>query len=683
MRFSLFLQTVLTTLALLPIAGAEFAEVVVYGDSPSAITATIEIAESSKDVLLVSPVEHIGGIIVNGLGSQDVDRRAGNAKPIGGLTREFFVRIAKAYDQEASAPRYKFRSSLAEQAIDSWLAEKKVRVLRGKRISEAKGAVSKVNGRITGFTCEDGTEVQGRIFIDGTVEGDLMAFSGVSYAWGREGNAKYGETVGGVIDPTHEQQFRVKVDPYNTPGDPASGTIFGVQNEAVGTHGDADKSAMGFCLRLPLTKDPENKIAITEPEGYRVSDYEIYRRFFAAGGMNDWLDGPGRPSKDPKARLIDLGSWHELSANFYGRNHGYPDGTYAERKAIYDEHRRYTQGLIYFLSTDPSVPAKARNEWAQWGLCKDEFTDNDGWPRMLYLRSTRRMISDYVITEADVIARPRKGESGKILQPAPPVVDPIGIAWWFVDLHAARTVIKDGQVYNEGAFINYQNYGPFGIPYRSIVPRKSECTNLLVPSALSSSYAGYGAVRLEWTYLILGQSAGAAAVIALENDIAVQDVPYGELAERLTARGQKLAPVETAKVSGIIVDDQEAEVTGEWLRSTRYPGFHGAGYLHDNAEGKGSNSIRFTPDLPTAGDYDVYTIWSDKPPRAENVPVTITHATGTESILLNQQKGGFEWQLIGTWEFSKGSAGSVLFETIDTKGYVIADAVRFVRKSRP
>jgi hypothetical protein len=516
------------------------ADIVVYGDSPSSISAAIEAAENNTDVLLVSPVRHFGGIIANGLGSQDVDKRAGNAEPIGGLTREFFIRIARTYDHDATSPRYKFHSSRAGQAIDHWLAEKNILVLRNKRISEKPGSVTKEGGCITGFTCEDGTRISGKVFIDGTIEGDLMAFSGVSYTWGREGNDQYGETVGGVINPTLEQQFHFKVDPYNIPGDPSSGTIFGVQNEPVGTHGSADKSAMGFCLRLPLTKDPENKIPVTAPEGYNARDYELYRRFLAAGGGNDWLDGPGNKNDDRKAKLIDLGSWHELSGNFYGRNHGYPDGTYAERKRIYEEHRGYTQGLIHFLSTDPSVPVEIRAEWSQWGLCKDEFTDNGGWPRMLYLRSTRRMVSDYVITEADVIARPASSQCGRTLQPAPPVEDPIGVAWWFVDLHAARTVIKEGRVYNEGAFINYDNYAPFGIPYRSIIPKRADCTNLLVPSALSSSYAGYGALRLEWTYMVLGQSAGAAAVIALDKNLPVQDVPYPDLAAHLVSRGQKI-----------------------------------------------------------------------------------------------------------------------------------------------
>ncbi|MGE9267122.1 MAG: FAD-dependent oxidoreductase, partial [Verrucomicrobiales bacterium] len=357
------------------------ADIVVYGDSPSAISAAVEAKENGKDVLLVSPRKHLGGIIANGLGSQDVDQRAGNTQPIGGLTREFFLRVARQYDPTAKSPRYKFHSSKAEAAIDAWLAEKNIPVLRSKRLSEEDRAVSFKEQRISSFRCEDGSVISGKVFIDGTVEGDLMAAAGVGYTWGREGNAKYGETVGGVILPTREQQFRVKVDPYQKPGDPGSGVIFGVQNEAPGTHGEPDRSAMGFCLRLPLTKDPDNKIPITQPEGYDPADYELYRRFLAAGGSNNWLDGPGNKNNNPKAKLIDLGSWHELSGNYYGRNHGYPDGSYAERDAIYEHHRSYTQGLIYFLSHDPSVPEKIRAEWSQWGLCADEFTDNGGWPR--------------------------------------------------------------------------------------------------------------------------------------------------------------------------------------------------------------------------------------------------------------------------------------------------------------
>jgi len=511
------------------------ADIVVYGDSPSALSAAIELAESSHDVLLVCPVAHVGGMMVEGLGHQDIDKRSGSGEPIGGLSIELYTRIGKAYGN--AKPRYHFESKVAQRVIDEWLDEKKVRQIRSARLSEAKDAVAKDGSRITGITLEDGSKVTGRVFIDGTVEGDLMAAAGVSYAWGREGNASYGENVGGILNPTHKDQYKVAVDPYVVPGDPSSGVIKGVQNEPVGTHGAADRAAMGFCLRLPLTKNPDNKIPITAPPGYKAADYEIYRRYLAAGGKNDWVDGPGQPDANPNKKIFDLGSWHDLSGNFYGRNHDYPTASYAKRDEIYREHKEYTQGLIHFLSTDPSVPQAIRDEWSKWGLPADEFTDNGGWPRRLYVRCGRRMISDYVITEADV----RRDPIGSVT-PRPPVEDPIGICWWAVDLHNARTVIRNGKVYNEGAYFDLTNYKPFGIPYRSIVPKRAECTNLLVPSALSSSYAGYGAVRLEWTFMVLGQSAAAAAGMAVEKDLAVQDVPYANLKTHLLARAQKLEP---------------------------------------------------------------------------------------------------------------------------------------------
>jgi hypothetical protein len=380
---------------------------------------------------------------------------------------------------------------------------------------------------------ENGARIAGRIFIDGTVEGDLLAAAGVTYTWGREGNAKYGETVNGVINPTAKDQYTLAVDPYIIPGNLASGVIVGVQNETVGANGVGDKHIMGFCLRLPLTKNAANKIPITAPPNYTTNDYEIYRRFLAAGGRNNWLDGPGVIDASTTTKLFDLGSWHELSGNYYGCAQEYPDGDYAKRAAIYEEHRRFTQGLIYYLSTDPSVPIAIRHEWSRWGLCADEFTDNGGWPRRLYVRAARRMVSDYVITEANVRKMPTAG-----LTPAAQVEDPICVAYWPIDLHNARSVIQGGKVYNEGSYFDLGNYRPFGIAYRAIIPRRVECSNLLVPSALSSSYLGYSAIRLEWTFMNLGHSAGIAAALALEKNIDVQDVPYAELLPLLIDSGQ-------------------------------------------------------------------------------------------------------------------------------------------------
>lgn len=652
------------------------ADIVVYGDSPSAVTAAIELAGSRHDVLLVSPSMHVGGMMVEGLGYQDTDSRSGNGAPIGGLAREFYLRVAKVYTPSSTTPRYAFEAKVAEAVIDAWLVEKGVRQLRGRRLSEAPNAIRKNGTRITELTLDDGTRVAGRVFVDGTVEGDLMAFAGVTYTWGREGNAQYGETINGIINPTTANQYAVNVDPYVTPGVPSSGVLTGVQNEPVGVNGTGDLASMGYCFRLPLTKNPANKISITAPPGYQVATYELYRRYLAAGGMNDWLDGPGPIDASTTTKVFDLGSWHDLSANLYGRNHAYPDGTYAQRQQIYNEHKNFTQGLIYYLSTDPAVPASVRNEWSRWGLCADEFTDNGGWPRRLYVRAARRMVSDYVITEADV----RATAIGSLV-PRPAAADPVGLSYWPPDLHNARTVIRNGKVYNEGATFDLGNYRPFGIAFRALVPRRAECTNLIVPSALSSSYVGYGAVRLEWTFMVLGQSAGIAAAWALDRDADVQDVAYASLQPLLIAGGQVLSLDGTATGPEVIVDNTDAGVTlaGTWTPSTFYSGYYGTNYLHDGDTGKGTKSIRFTPTLPSAGTYRVYARWSADSTRSAAVPVDVAHAAGLAAVSVNQQQNSNTWNLLGTWPFNAGTGGYVLIRNTNTTGYVIADAVRFVR----
>lgn len=680
MKFSTILPVVFFLSALGNAAENQSADIVVYGDSPSALSAAIELAENSRDVLLVCPVAHVGGMMVEGLGHQDIDGRSGSGAPIGGLTAEFFLRIGKAYAPDAGKPRYHFEAKVAQRVINEWLEEKKVRQLRSARLSEEPGAVEKKDGRIVSLKLEGGGTITGKVFIDGTVEGDLMAAAGVTHTYGREGNAAYGENVGGILNPTSKDQYKVAVDPYVVPGDPASGVLTGVQNEEVGAHGAGDKAAMGFCLRLPLTRNPANKIPITAPPGYDPKNYELYRRYLEAGGMNEWLDGPGSADANPTKKLFDLGSWHDLSGNLYGMNHEYPVATHAGREAIYRYHKEFTQGLIWWLSTDPSVPQKIRDEWSRWGLPADEFTDNGGWPRRLYVRCGRRMISDYVITEADV----RRSAIGAVT-PRPAVSDSIGICWWPVDLHNARTVIRDGKVYNEGAYFDLKNYKPFGIPYRSIVPKRADCLNLLVPSALSSSYAGYGAVRLEWTFMVLGQSAAAAAAIAVEKDIAVQDVAYDELKNVLLDRKQKLVPDETS-ITGIILDNDASsgvEISGAWDVSTNVGGFQGADYLVDGDESKGSKTVRFTPSIPHTGEYALYTRWSADSKRADNVPVTVVHSSGTSALKLNQRANGNTWNLLGTFRFDKGSAGSVSFSNEGTNGYVIVDAIRLVAVKKP
>lgn len=270
-----------------------------------------------------------------------------------------------------------------------------------------------------------------------------------------------------------------------------------------------------------MTKHPDNQIPIERPSSYDRSQYEIYLRYAKQGGN---LFSPVANLPNGKT---DLGSWHDLSANLYGMNYAYPGGSYAERRKIYDYHRDFTHGLMYFLANDTELPESTRARWRGWGLCKDEFTDNGGWPRALYVRDARRMVSDVVITERHT----------QRVNPQP-VEDPVAVSYWPPDTHHVRRIVRDGAAYNEGFVFGGEDWGPFGISYRALVPRMAEVENLITPTVLSSSHVAYGAIRLEWTFMALGQAAGAAAGLAVESQLPFARVPYERLRDVLVRAGQ-------------------------------------------------------------------------------------------------------------------------------------------------
>ncbi len=635
-------------------------DVCVYGSSPAAMTAALQVRAQGLSVALVVPGQHVGGMLVEGLGSQDVNKNGtNNVLVIRGFAQEFYQRVGTKYGKPV---QYNFEPHVAGEVIEEWLAEAGVEVFRNNRLLEDFAAVTKDGTRIVGIEMENGNQFRARVFIDGTIEGDLMKWAGVSYVVGRESNATYGETLNGIRGTNTYRQFTVNVDPYVVPGNPASGLIATIQDEPLGPPGSADDGVMGFCFRQCLTRTAGNRIPFTKPAQYDPANYEIYRRYLSAGGT---LYSPSANLPNGKT---DLGSWHDLSGNLYGYSKGWPDGTYAERAAIYDYHRNFIQGLYWFLANDPAVPAAVRNNWSQWGLAADEFTDNGGWPRSLYIRAGRRMISDYVITEAHT-----KGHT--VAQ------DSIGVAWWPPDMHHARRIVRNGFAYNEG-FVFASDYVPFPISYRAIVPKSQECTNLLVPAALSSSYVAYGSIRLEWTQMVCGQSAGAAAAVALRTGLSVQEVDYASLRLELLASGLVLkVPGADTDDGALVVDNEDAtqfSKTGSWVTSTHIPGFIGTNYLHDGNTNKGSLSATFRPILATGGSYQVYGRWSADSARAANVPVSIVHAHGQTDITVNQQQNGSKWNLLGTFDFAAGDAGSVTYRNFGTTGFVIVDAIRLV-----
>ncbi|MBY0503637.1 MAG: FAD-dependent oxidoreductase [Bryobacteraceae bacterium] len=504
--------------AALPAGAVDLA---VYGGTAAGVMAAVQGRRMGLSVVLVAPEQHVGGIAVDGLGSNDINNHwFCNADAVGGLAAEYYRRIGAKYGQKG--PVYRYESHVAEEVFAGLLREAGVTVHRGKRLREPlRSSVEKQGTVLRAITMESGERIAASAFIDATLEGDLLAAAGVATTVGREANALYGETKNGIRAETTHAQFAVRVDPYRTPGDPRSGLIATIQDEAFGTPGAGDKNIQAFCFRLCLTKDPANRLPIEKPASFDRAQYEIYFRYVKAGGKL-WT---------PTARLpngkTDLGSWHDLSANLYGMNREWPNGTYSTRERIFREHREFTQGLLWLLQHDPEIPSETRAAWKEWGLPRDEFTDNGGWPRQLYIRDGRRMVSDFVLTEHHT----RRTN-------AVPVADPVAVAYWPTDTHSVRRIVKDGAAYNEGFVFDDNQWGPFGIAYRALVPRRQEATNLLTATAPSSSHVAYGAIRLEQTFMSLGQAAGTAAALALRTKRAVQDVDYAALRERLVRDGQ-------------------------------------------------------------------------------------------------------------------------------------------------
>jgi hypothetical protein len=507
-------------------------DVVVYGGTAGGYAAAIQVARMGKTVALLEPTNHIGGNVVEGLGGTDIDnhKEFQNSPAVGGIALEFYQRVAKAYgreeafekmlkNKEKNSSLWRMESSVAEKVINEWLAEYPITLFYQTRLSETKGAIVKRGTEITQIKTENDNVFKAKIFIDATIEGDLLAAAGVSTTVGREANHQYNETLNGIRGETTHAQFSVKVNPYRNPDDPQSGLIPTIQNELLGLVGTSDKNLQAYCFRVCMTKRIDNQIPFYKPENYDRTQYEIYLRYLRAGGK---LYMPIASIPNEKT---DLGAWHDLSHNLYGMNKNYPEANYTNRQKILDEHRTFTQGLFYFLANDKEVAQLApqlQTEWQKWGYAKDEFTDNNGFPRMFYVRDARRMVSDYVITENHV----------KKHNPIP-VEDPIAVAYWPTDVHSVRRIVKDGYVHNEGFVFGSDYWQPLPISYRALTPRKSECTNLLTPTCLSSTHIAYGAIRIEFTFMTLGQACGIASVLAINQNLPLQNVDYEMLKTEL------------------------------------------------------------------------------------------------------------------------------------------------------
>jgi hypothetical protein len=517
-------------------------DVAVYGGTPAGVTAAIQAGRMGKKAVLLSFNRHVGGLTSGGLTATDL----GKKEAIGGLAMEYYTRIGRVSN---------FRPSEAESLFLKMLDEAGVTVLFERCLE----SVAIKDGRLISVTMETGETVKAAVFIDATYEGDLLAAANVSYRVGREPADAYGESLGGQwqkIAWKNTYQFcRLPISPYVEQGDPKSGLLPEIASEAPGNAGDGDFKVQAYNFRMQLTNKAE-KIPFPKPRGYDPGRYALLARFLNSDPQIKWvLNYTIRPMTDGPVQMRngDSNNAGSFSSDYVGGNYLWPDGTYKPgsfaklpsprrgmpmslhklyeiRERIFQDHVNYQQGLMYFLANDTQVSKTLRDRVNLFGLDPYEFQDTGFWPHQLYVREGRRMVSDYVMTQANC-------------QSKTTVKDSVGLASYSMDSHFCQRVVveEDGKktVRNEGGF-GHRCPKPYPVSYRSIVPKKAECTNLLVPVCLSASHVAYGSIRMEPVFMILGQSAGAAAVLAVDAGVDVQDISYEKLKSRLVKDRQKI-----------------------------------------------------------------------------------------------------------------------------------------------
>ncbi|MDO3642659.1 FAD-dependent oxidoreductase [Mucilaginibacter sp. L3T2-6] len=506
----------LDTLQQLP-SNAIKTDVVIYGATSSGVIAAIEAARLGKNVILIATDQYIGGMTTGGLCKTDIVDSGVN---IGGLTHDFYLKVAAKYAERV--PSYTFEPKIALQVFNEFLnSYPNIQIFRNERLSLKNSVIKDAESkRIVMITMESGKIFGAKEYIDASYEGDLLAHAGVSYTVGREDNSKYNESYNGARLPII---FPVKVSPYFTDSDPSSGLLQRVNGSAISAPGTGDNKIMAYNYRICLTNDPTDTISITKPDNLNMKDFEIMFRMLKQQ-YNVFLGW-----HKIKNNKLDVNSANYFSTDYVGINSLYPEATYDERDSIKRRIENYDRGLIWLIQNDPRISPKIQKFYKNFGLPKDEFVQNNGWPTQLYVREARRMISEYVITDNYIL---NKGH----------VNDPIALGTYPMDSHLIQYGIAvPGRLEGEGQMFIDRNRA-YGISFRALVPRQSECTNLAVSICVSASHSAFCSLRTEPTYMVMGQSAAAAAVLAINQKCKIQNVDYIKLRDQLISEHQYLQP---------------------------------------------------------------------------------------------------------------------------------------------
>ena len=602
-------------------------DVCIYGGTSAGVTAAYSAAQMGKKVIVVSPDMRIGGLTTGGLGFTDI----GNNQAVFGVAKQFYRTLGKHYGRLES---WIFEPSVALKVMEGYLDHPNIRVIKGFRIDGIKMEGSSIADIRVIDTQGRETTVSASYFIDATYEGDLMALSGVSYHVGREDNSVYGEEWNGV-QLLKRHQFPDGIDPYKVKGDPSSGLIWGISDADVAQTGTGDSMIQAYNFRICLTDSLENMIPIEKPANYDPARYELLARLMEAQPEKRELTDYFSWSRMP-GRKTDINNKGGFSTDMIGANHGYPEGTYEERNKIIQAHKDYTLGLLYFVGHDERVPVEIRNEVLRWGLPKDEYVENGHWSPQLYVRECRRMIGEYVATQKDC-------EQKTVID------DWVGIAAYTMDSHNCQRVVieKNGMpmVKNEGN-VEVKVGGPFPISYRSLTPKREECTNLLVPVALSASHIAYGSIRMEPVFMVLGQACGIAASLA---DGKIQEVDASEIRRIMTED-----PYMDGSQADIIIDDGDPGISmsAGWVQTKGRRGY-GSTYYELKGDCEDAFLEYAVPDTLT-GEWDIYCYQQLRYQTNPIMHYEISSSGSKSSITFNREDRPVVGQVSGEW-FPLGS----------------------------
>ena len=632
-------------------------DICIYGGTSAGVIAACTAAKMHKHVILIEPGHHLGGLSSGGLGYTDI----GNKYAIQGLSLDFYRRIGRHYGK---FEQWVFEPHVAEDIFKQYIKEASVPVLYDYHIA----AATKDQGIITSISLAPSRTgkpriIKAKVFIDCSYEGDLMARAGVSYTVGREPNSQYNETYNG-IQLRDKHQFPDGIDPYKIPGDPSSGLLWGISPESMGQPGDGDKKVQTYNYRICLTNDAVNRIPITRPEHYDPARYELLLRLLEKKPAKD-LWGFLKFDLLPNHKT-DINNNGAFSTDMIGMNYDYPEADPARRQNIARAHTDYTKGLLYFIGHDEHMPADLRKKMLEWGYPKDEYADNDHWTTQMYVREARRMKGAYTMTQANCEGRTT-------------VADGVGLAAYTMDSHNCQRIVIDGMVKNEGD-VQIGGFPPYPISYLSLVPKKEECRNLLVPVCLSASHIAYGSIRMEPVFMELGQSSAIAAATAIDRHLPVQEVDASGIRELLLKD-----PLADGSTPEIIVDNDDSTlvaVEGAWNKEKRDS--YGFSRLVDEHKDQSSKQVRFTIPVKTTGVYGLYIYVPKVANASSSTAIAITSgehvtefAAPTGGLRVEGQTSG-EWMPCGKYSLAAGKKNEVTISNKGADGVIVADAILLV-----